>query len=78
MEFQALDGEPVRVLLPLIAPTVKSHLQLISRLSFALRDAEFKALLDRQASRDELHEGTRRVSAMLETRTSTAQETLTK
>lgn len=53
-DFGALDGKPVRVLFPLITPTVKSHLYLLSRLTFALKDPGFKALLDKVAERDSI------------------------
>jgi PTS system nitrogen regulatory IIA component len=54
VEFGALDGEPVSVLFVLISPTVRAHLHLLSRLSFALKDRTFKKELLRQGSRDEL------------------------
>jgi PTS system nitrogen regulatory IIA component len=54
VEFGALDGEPVSVLFTLISPTVRAHLHLLSRLSFALKDRTFKKELLRQGSRDEL------------------------
>ena len=78
VDFHSLDGEPVRVMLLVIAPKVKSHLQLLSRLSFAIRDTGFKALLDRQASREELQEGIRRVSELLDNRLTSPQETPTR
>ena len=40
VDFGALDGKPVHVLFSLICPTVRSHLQTLSRLSYALHDAE--------------------------------------
>jgi len=54
VDFGALDGVPVTVLFALISPTVRAHLHLLSRLSFALRDATFRDAVIRQASRDEL------------------------
>jgi len=57
IDFGALDGQSVRVLFPLVTPTVKSHLQLMSRLCFGLRDSGFKSLLARQAAREELQQG---------------------
>lgn len=73
VDFGALDDRPVRVLLPLVTPSVKSHLQLLSRLSFALRDPDFKELLDRQANREELQEGVRRLSEQLAERASASE-----
>jgi PTS system nitrogen regulatory IIA component len=52
--FGALDGKPVRVLFSLVSPTVRAHLRLLSRLSFALHDPRFKAAVVREASREEI------------------------
>ena len=46
VDFGALDGKPVHVLFSLVCPTVRSHLQILSRLSFALQDEKFKARCD--------------------------------
>lgn len=56
VDYLAIDGQPVNTLFTLISPTVRAHLHLLSRLSFALQDKEFKAALKRQASREELME----------------------
>ncbi|MBI4516613.1 MAG: PTS sugar transporter subunit IIA [Deltaproteobacteria bacterium] len=66
VEFGALDGKPVFALFSLISPTVRAHLRLLSRLSFALNDAGFKEAILRQASRDEIVTQARRVEAALE------------
>lgn len=54
IDFGALDGRPVEALFTLISPTVRAHLHLLSRLSFALRDPAFKDAVLRQAPREEL------------------------
>jgi PTS system nitrogen regulatory IIA component len=60
IDFGALDGKPVHALFAMVSPTVRAHLRLLSRLSFALHDAGFKKAVLRQASRDEiLREGER-------------------
>ena len=46
VDFGALDGAPVRVLFMLTSPTVKVHLHLLSRLAYALHDAQFRAALN--------------------------------
>jgi PTS system nitrogen regulatory IIA component len=56
INFDAPDGQPVSILFTLISPTVRAHLHLLSRLSFALLDKDFKAALKRQAPREELME----------------------
>ncbi|HZL41984.1 MAG TPA: PTS sugar transporter subunit IIA [Verrucomicrobiae bacterium] len=57
VDYGALDGQPVQALFTIISPTVKAHLHLISRLAFSLRNADFKALILRQAGRDEILAG---------------------
>jgi len=54
IDFGALDGRPVNALFTLTSPTVRAHLHLLSRLSFALRDAAFKDAVVRQAPREEI------------------------
>jgi nitrogen PTS system EIIA component len=65
VDFGALDGRPVQTLFTLISPTVRAHLHLLSRLAFALRDGDFKSLVVRQASRDEILAAARRISDSL-------------
>lgn len=45
IDFQALDGRPVSLLFILLSPTVRAHLQLLSKLSFCLRQEAFIAFL---------------------------------
>jgi PTS system nitrogen regulatory IIA component len=52
-------------LFTLISPTVRAHLHLLSRLGFVLQNRDFKAALQRQASRDELAEAMTRAEAAL-------------
>lgn len=54
IEFGALDGQPVQILFTLVSPSVRAHLYLLSRLSFCLQDARFKALLAQQAIREDI------------------------
>lgn len=42
VDFGAPDGKPVTVLFTLTSPTVKTHLHLLSGLSFALRDKRLR------------------------------------
>jgi nitrogen PTS system EIIA component len=63
IDFRALDAVPVQALFTLVSPTVRGHLRLLSRLSFALRDPEFKGLVMAQAGRDELMKAVRRIDA---------------
>ena len=45
IDFRALDGRPVAVLFILLSPSVQAHLQILSRLSFRLRQEDFIAFL---------------------------------
>lgn len=63
VDFGALDGKPVHVLFSIISPTNRSHLQLLSRLSFALHDGKLRDTLTRQASREEIMGEIRRMEA---------------
>jgi PTS system nitrogen regulatory IIA component len=65
IDFGALDGKPVFVLFSLICPTTRSHLQLISRLSFALHDARFKEVVLRRGPREEILREARRIEGSL-------------
>jgi PTS system nitrogen regulatory IIA component len=65
VDFGALDLKPVHVLFSLICPTVRSHLQTLSRLSYTLQDQKFKAALLRQGQRDEILREATRVEAAL-------------
>ena len=64
--FKALDGKPVHVLFTMVSPTVRAHLRLLSRLSFALHDAGFKKAVLRQGSRDDILRECQRVEEGLE------------
>jgi PTS system nitrogen regulatory IIA component len=65
VDFGALDGQPVHALFTLICPTVKTHLHLLSRISFALRDPGFMGAIRRQALRDEVLSEARRLEGAL-------------
>ena len=66
VEFGALDGKPVHVLFSLVSPTVRAHLRMLSRLSFALHDPTFKRVVTAHGSRDDILAAARAVEAKLE------------
>jgi PTS system nitrogen regulatory IIA component len=66
VDFGALDGKPVSVLFSLICPTMRSHLQTLSRLSYSLHDDGFKKVVMRQAPRDEILREASRVEVALD------------
>jgi len=65
VDFGALDGQPVQTLFSLICPTIRSHLQILARLSHALHDEKFKQVVLRQGKREEILREARRVEAAL-------------
>lgn len=54
VDFFALDGRPVEILLLIIAPNLRAHLHLLSRLGFVLRDRKFRSALDQAESRENI------------------------
>lgn len=56
IDFAAIDGKPVHTFFTLITPTIRTHLFLLSRLSAALQNQEFQALVLRRAPEQELFE----------------------
>ena len=54
VDFNAFDGKPVSVLFVLVSPSIKTHLLLLSRLSFCLQDAGFKKYMQSRAAREAL------------------------
>ncbi len=65
VDFGSLDGQPVSVLFTLVSPTVRAHLHLLSLLSFALRDPQFKSAVLRQAAREEILDAAAKAEAAL-------------
>ena len=54
VDFNSLDGKPVTCLFTLVSPTVKTHLYLLSRLAYSLRDIRFRNIIEKQGSREEI------------------------
>ncbi|MBI3272476.1 MAG: PTS sugar transporter subunit IIA [Planctomycetes bacterium] len=52
VDFGAMDGKPVHCLFTLVSPTMKNHLHLLSRLAFALRDADLRKAIAERAPAD--------------------------
>lgn len=70
VDFGAMDGQPVHVLFSLICPTMRNHLQLLARLSFALHEGKFRDVVMRQGKREEILQEARRIEATLAAPTS--------
>jgi PTS system nitrogen regulatory IIA component len=52
--FDAPDGQPVHTLFTLMTPTVRLHLQMLSKLAAALSDPGFRAAVARRGPREEI------------------------
>ena len=61
--FDAIDGKPVHTIFSIISPTIRGHLQLLARLSWALHDPAFKAAVSRRAALDEVMGEAARIEA---------------
>ena len=67
IDFGAIDGKPVDTLFSLVSPTVRGHLRLLSRLSFALHDRGFREAVRSRAPLERIVAEARRVEAALGT-----------
>lgn len=65
IDFHSLDGEPVIILFTLITPTLRSHLHLLSKLGFVLKDRGFRKVLAGEGSREEILRALRRIEKSL-------------
>ena len=63
IDFGAEDGRPVDILFTLASPTVRTHQHLLSKLAFALKDHQFRAVLSRQVPCEEILGEARRVES---------------
>ena len=54
IDFGARDGQPVHTLFVLISPTIRAHLRMLARIACALRDEQFRAVLKRRGSNEEI------------------------
>jgi PTS system nitrogen regulatory IIA component len=61
--YGAIDGQPVHTVFSLVSPTIKGHLQLLAKLSWALHDARFREAVLRRAPAEEILGEARRVEA---------------
>ncbi len=56
VDFHAVDNQPVFVLFIILSPDTKTHLKILSRLSFCLKDNDFIRFLKQTPSSDALFE----------------------
>jgi PTS system nitrogen regulatory IIA component len=65
IDFDAIDGLPVKVLFSLISPTIRAHLHLLSRLGYVLQNPDFKAAIQTQASPEAILDALARAEAAI-------------
>ncbi len=70
VNFEAVDGKPVHTLFTLVSPTIKAHLNLLSKLAFGLRSSGFAEKVSQQASRETIFEEARLLDVFLTQKTS--------
>lgn len=54
VDFKALDGKPVNILFSIVSPTLRAHLYLLSMISFALQQPQFRTAVQQEAGREEI------------------------
>jgi len=63
VDFEAMDGKPVSIVFSMISPNIKSHLQMLSRLMYLLKNDALTTLLRAGASRSEIFDAIRMAEA---------------
>ena len=61
VDFGALDRQPVHTLFVLVSPTIRAHLSMLARIACALRDEQFRTILKRRGSTEEILREVQRV-----------------
>ena len=54
IDFAAVNGKPVHTLFTIVSPTMRSHIHLLSRLAFALRQPGFASVIARLGPEEEI------------------------
>ena len=54
IDVDAPDGVPVNIIFTLVSPTIRAHLHLLSRLSYALKDESWRKILAQPGIREEI------------------------
>ena len=65
VQYGALDGKPVYCFFSVICPTVRLHLHLLSRISFVIRNEDFKKVLKSQAPRGDILAGIKKAESKI-------------
>jgi len=73
IDFQAIDGRPVHTLFTIISPTIRAHLNLLSKLAYGLKGSHFADAVAGRASREEIFQAATQLDAQIETMTGQAE-----
>lgn len=65
VDFDAIDGEPVHALFTVVSSTVPTHLRILARMGFALRDEGLRQLLHSRAPASTILERVREIESRL-------------
>lgn len=65
VDFGAIDGKPVHTLFTIVSPAIKTHLALLSRLAFALRDKGFAAVVAQKGTLADALPHARRIDGLV-------------
>lgn len=72
VDFRALDGQAVKILIIIIAPNLRVHLHLLSRLSFILHDPDFSQTLNDAECREKIFAALTRAEGKIKTKRDTS------
>ena len=67
IDFQAIDGRPVHTLFTIISPTIRAHLNLLSKLAYGLKGSPFAEAVAGRASREQIFSAASRLDAQIAT-----------
>lgn len=71
VDFAAIDAKPVDTLFSVVSPTVRAHLNLTSRIAFAVREPGFEQALKQRALREDILAAAHRVDELIAARPAT-------
>jgi PTS system nitrogen regulatory IIA component len=66
VDFAAIDAKPVDTIFAVVSPTMRAHLNLTSRIGFAVREPGFEGALKQRALREDLLSAARHVDELID------------
>lgn len=74
IDFHAIDGKPVHTLFTIVSPTIKAHLNLLSKLSFGLRSTAFASAVASIGTREEIFQEAGLLDSMIDSKIKTGED----